>query len=298
MMRLAHLSDIHLSPLPPVLWRSLMSKRITGYVNWQRNRKRSNPPEILASIAAHVRQADVDHIAITGDLVNLALEAEFVAIRSWLEALGHPSRVTVVCGNHDAYVPGALHRALGHWQPYVVGDNQTKISGNRDYPILRRRGEVSIIGCNSARASLPFLAVGEIGVAQSHRLASMLEQEGKLGRYRVVLIHHPPFSRATANHKRLIGAKRFRKAIENAGAELVLHGHTHIESFEQIKGPTGAVPVIGVPSAGQAPGGKRPAGRYNLFEIDGSPGAWRTQWRQIGYDKAGMHIGELSQQLL
>ena len=41
MFRLAHISDVHLGPLPPVTYRQLASKRITGYINWQRNRSKT-----------------------------------------------------------------------------------------------------------------------------------------------------------------------------------------------------------------------------------------------------------------
>ena len=40
MFRLAHLSDVHLGPLPDVSYRQLASKRITGYLTWHRNRAR------------------------------------------------------------------------------------------------------------------------------------------------------------------------------------------------------------------------------------------------------------------
>ncbi|TIO72439.1 MAG: metallophosphoesterase, partial [Mesorhizobium sp.] len=34
MLRLAHISDVHLGPLPDVTYRDLASKRVLGYVNW------------------------------------------------------------------------------------------------------------------------------------------------------------------------------------------------------------------------------------------------------------------------
>ena len=39
MFRLAHVSDIHLSPLPNLRKRDFATKRITGYLNWRFNRK-------------------------------------------------------------------------------------------------------------------------------------------------------------------------------------------------------------------------------------------------------------------
>ena len=59
--------------------------------------------------------AEPDHIAVTGDLVNLALDDEVEAARGWLETVGPPDLVSVVPGNHDAYVPGALARVRKAW---------------------------------------------------------------------------------------------------------------------------------------------------------------------------------------
>ena len=43
------------------------------------------------------------------------MDKEIDAARIWLEALGTPHDVSVVPGNHDAYVPGALDKVLGAW---------------------------------------------------------------------------------------------------------------------------------------------------------------------------------------
>ena len=48
---LAHVSDIHLSPLPKVRRRQLLSKRLLGYVNWHRGRKFVHKREILDLLA-------------------------------------------------------------------------------------------------------------------------------------------------------------------------------------------------------------------------------------------------------
>ena len=44
MITLAHISDIHLAPLPPVRWRELLNKRITGYLNWRLTRGTRRSP--------------------------------------------------------------------------------------------------------------------------------------------------------------------------------------------------------------------------------------------------------------
>jgi 3',5'-cyclic AMP phosphodiesterase CpdA len=292
MFRLAHLSDIHLSPLPVMRRRHLMSKRITGYVNWRRNRVHSHQPEVLTKLLADLAGRKADHVAITGDLINLGLDAEINNAREWLEMLGAPGDVTVVCGNHDAYVPGALAKALEQWQPFVAGDDGRLVCGSDDFPTLRRRGPVSLIGCNSARATMPFLATGFFRSGQARRLAEILKKERAEGRFRVVLIHHPPVRGATSRAKRLNGQSLFRKVIAEHGAELVLHGHTHLNTIHHIAGPDGSVPVVGVPSGAQAPMAamRKPAARYNLFDIGETKTGWSVSMEEYGYGGPGSHV--------
>ena len=105
---LAHLSDPHLGPLPRPGARELASKRLIGYINWRRNRHRIHRRDALDAITRDLRGEQPDHVAVTGDLVNIALPAEFVHARHWLEVLGRPADVSVVPGNHDAYVATAV----------------------------------------------------------------------------------------------------------------------------------------------------------------------------------------------
>jgi 3',5'-cyclic AMP phosphodiesterase CpdA len=106
---LAHLSDPHLAPLPKPRLIELAGKRALGYVNWTRNRHKYQRREVLDALVADMRAQAPDHIAVTGDLVNLALEAEFAPALAWLESVGPPDRVTAIPGNHDAYVSATRH---------------------------------------------------------------------------------------------------------------------------------------------------------------------------------------------
>lgn len=290
MFVLAHLSDPHLGPLPRVRARELASKRVLGYVNWRRGRMHALAGPVLAGLIDDLIAQRPDHIAVTGDLVNIGLPGEIVAAREWLEAFGPPGHISVVPGNHDAYVPGVLGKALAAWAPYFTGDGHPP-HGPARFPYLRRRGNVALIGMSSARASAPFMATGHVDTATLPLLHDELARAGREGLFRVVLIHHPPTPNATAWHKRLVGSGRVRAVIRKVGAELVLHGHTHLDSMVAIEGPHGSVPVIGVPSASNAPGGEKPAGRYNLFAIDGEPGAWRCRMTERGYKGPGSTVG-------
>ena len=112
---LAHLSDPHLPPLPSLRLRDLAGKRALGYLNWTRNRRNVHKRDVLDALVSDLQAQKPDHIAITGDLVNLALEAEFAPSRAWLESVGAPDRVTVIPGNHDAYVRATQHRFVEAW---------------------------------------------------------------------------------------------------------------------------------------------------------------------------------------
>src|SRR5690606_20836674 len=210
-----------------VAYRDLMSKRITGYINWRRNRSSNLHEGVIDSIVDHMKAAQPDHIAVTGDLMNLALSGEVELSRLWLETLGDPNEVSVVPGNHDAYVPGAIDKACAAWAGWMHGDGQAEAARRGTFPYLRVRGNVALIGVSSARATAPFMASGFFGESQAERLSDMLDAARAQNLCRVVLIHHPPVRGAAAAHKRLLGIGRFQAVMRSHGAELVLHGHTH-----------------------------------------------------------------------
>jgi 3',5'-cyclic AMP phosphodiesterase CpdA len=282
MFRLAHISDVHLGPLPDVSYRELASKRVVGYVNWQRNRRKVLHDGIAGLIVADIRAQHVNHIAVTGDLVNLALDGEIEMAKIWLEALGPGHDVSVVPGNHDAYVPGAFDKTCRAWQAYMSSDGHEGHVNRESFPYLRIRGNVALIGVTSARATAPFMATGFFRSGQAERLTRVLDEAKKRGLFRIVMIHHPPVRDAVPQHKRLFGIRRFQRVIHKHGVELVLHGHSHLPSLFHIDGPNGSVPVVGVAATGQSPGGHAPAAQWNMIEVAGEPGKWAARLTRRG----------------
>src|ERR1700728_5066291 len=82
---IAHLSDAHLSPAPFPGLREMRLKRFMGYVNWKRGRERLNDMAMLARLVADLRAQRPDHVAMTGDAVNIALAVEFDRAASWMK---------------------------------------------------------------------------------------------------------------------------------------------------------------------------------------------------------------------
>lgn len=282
---LAHLSDPHLAPLPKPRLRELAGKRVLGYVNWTRNRHKYQRREVLDALVADMKAQAPDHIAVTGDLVNLALEAEFAPARAWLDGVGPPDRVTAIPGNHDAYVRATSHRFGETFGPYLAGDD-----GSIGFPSVRRRGPLALISLSTAVPTLPLMATGTLGRDQLASLGTVLERLATEDVFRVLLVHHP--LRSHARQKRMTDSAALLALLKRHGVELILHGHDHIHSTMWFDGPNGNIPALGVPSASALAHGRTPAAAYNLFTIEKDNAGWRCEQtvRSLG---AGFQIGQI-----
>jgi 3',5'-cyclic AMP phosphodiesterase CpdA len=267
---LAHLSDPHLPPLPAARFRDLANKRALGYLNWIRNRHKYHRREVLDALVADMQAQRPDHIAVTGDLVNLALEAEFSPVQAWLKSVGTPQQVTVIPGNHDAYVRTTRHRFVGTFGDYLRGD---AAMDGASFPFVRRRGPLALIGVSSAVPTLPLMATGRLGRVQLDALDRTLAQLSSEQAFRVLLVHHPLHS--DSHIKRLTDSRQLRALLKRHGVELVLHGHDHIHSTMWVEGTDRQIPAVGVPSASALAHRHYPAAAYNLFTIERDGDQWR-----------------------
>ena len=277
---LAHLSDPHLPPLPAVRLADLAGKRALGYLNWTRNRRKYHRRDVLDALVSDMQVQMPDHIAVTGDLVNLALEAEFAPSRAWLESVGAPDRVTVIPGNHDAYVRATQHRFAEAWGSYLGGDDAAAVA----FPSARRRGPMVLISLSSALPTPPLMATGRLGQTQLEALEHLLAGLSAGQAFRVLLIHHP--LRSDSRAKRLTDSQPLLALLKRHGVDLVLHGHDHVHSTIWVEGPQGSIPAIGVPSASALAHGRYPAAAYNLFAIERDGAAWRVEQTVRGMDDA------------
>jgi 3',5'-cyclic AMP phosphodiesterase CpdA len=278
---LAHLSDPHLPPLPAPTLRELAGKRALGYLNWTRNRRQVHRREVLDALMSDMQAQTPNHIAITGDLVNLALEAEFEPARTWLESVGTTDRVTVIPGNHDAYVRATQHRFAEVWRDYLGSD---EASDGVTFPSLRRRGLLALISLSSAVPTPPLMATGWLGRSQLDALDRILARLAAEQAFRVLLVHHP--LRSDSRTKRLTDSSELLALLHRHGVELILHGHDHVHSTIWIDGPAGKIPAVGVPSASAVAHGRYPAAAYNLFSIAREGAAWRCEQTVRSIDDA------------
>lgn len=278
MFRLAHISDIHFAPLPQPKWHELLSKRLTGYINWQRSRQYDISNRVLNELIEDIKQQNINHLHISGDLVNLALPKEFSQVVNWLQNILPSQQVSVIPGNHDAYLIGSINQFTASFAPWLSCDSSPDplpakikelIDNNPDiFPYIKIRDKIAIIGLNSAVAMPPFIAAGYVNNKQIKLLNKLLKLCQAEQFFRIVSIHHPPFFKLKQAAKALYGLNSLLACLSEAGAELVLHGHTHKATIKQIKGSgNNIIPVIGISAAGQTNQHHDLAG-YNLLDIN------------------------------
>jgi 3',5'-cyclic AMP phosphodiesterase CpdA len=284
---LAHLSDVHLGPLPRgAMLNDFAFKRIIGALSWKWHRRHIHLPEVAAALRADIQAASPNHIAFTGDLTNIAAESEFIQGEKWLNEFGDGNLISFTPGNHDAYVPISWDRTIGRLNAYMASDMRQ----NESFPFVRLRRNIALIGLNTAQPQKLFSAGGAVGSAQRERLADQLRTLRERGFYRVVMIHHPPAPGLALPVRALSDAAEMKDLLESEGAELVLHGHNHEHSLNFLESKFGQIPIVGVPSASMTKTSQHDIAAWNLYSITRSKSQWHTnvKIRQWNADKKKM----------
>ena len=272
---LAHLSDVHLAPIHGLGPGHVNLKRALGLANWWAKRRHVHMRDVVDTITADLAKQAVDHIVVSGDLVNLGLPGEHAAAAHWLAALGPPERVSVVPGNHDIYCRLWRDPGVERWRAYMesnAGGMAFERPVERGFPFVRVLGGVALVGLVSAMPTPPFRANGQLGAAQLDALAGLLDRLHAAGLVRVVVIHHPPLPGQASPRKCLTDAAALERVLTRHGAEVVLHGHNHRDMHEVRSWAGGEVHALGIASASVGKvHGDEPLGRYNLIRIDAGP---------------------------
>lgn len=251
---IAHLTDVHLSPLARPRASELAPKRLLALANWHGKRKHQVSRAVLDRLVADMLAQQPDHVVITGDLVNLGLAGEFEAAAAWLASIGGPDFVTVIPGNHDAYVGWRRRTGFARFAPWMqsnaAGQRFVPDTSRSGFPFVKVIGGVALIGLTTAVPTPPLFASGRLGLEQRDALATLLPRLAAAGLVSVVLIHHPPLAGQAKRTRGLTDAVALRPILD-AGADLVLHGHNHRLMLASAgAGADGRrIPVIGLPSA-------------------------------------------------
>lgn len=278
-MRVAHFSDLHVLALDGVATSRFLNKRFTGLVNLRLKREHKHRPGHVRAVAREVARAKVDHVVITGDLTNLALEQEFEAVRRLIEEdLGlDAENVTIVPGNHDLYTHGAMRsqRFTKFFAPYLESDLPelgADISLGR-FPVVKLRGPLALIGMSSAVPRPPLVASGELGAKQLEALSRILAHDEVKRRTSILALHHPihnPPSRIKTLVEGLVDADDLEDVIASLPSGLVLHGHLHNRMQRVFRTKAGDVLAVGATSASLHHEDEHRMAGFNVYEFDGA----------------------------
>lgn len=221
-MRLIHLTDPHLSSLDGVKFSALRGKRWSGFTSWHKNRRKKYLPAVLDELCLAVKADRPDQILLTGDLLQIGLDSEIAQAAEWLPTLGSAQELMLVPGNHDIYASGSAAMVYDSWADYLFHG-----AALERFPVVRKLGNLSLIGLSTANISPLFMASGKLDAAQLQELPLLLEQAASEQQLVCLLIHHPPLPGMTGRRKGLSNAAALQSILEKFPPALIFHGHLH-----------------------------------------------------------------------
>jgi 3',5'-cyclic AMP phosphodiesterase CpdA len=237
MLRIAHLSDLHLVEPDHALRRGLAQRRLS-YLTFGRPVDAERRKRRVLEVLVAARRSGADHVLVTGDLTEDGIDPQFEVLAEVLaESRLSPSKVTLLAGNHDAYADGgAFDRALkGSLAPYAPTSTQGS-------PIVL--GDTVILPMSTAAHQPYTRALGFLHRDALDRIAAMAEETRASGRSLVVAMHHPPQRRMPVMQwiDGLVQHAAVGSILERHDHVHVLFGHIHSATARAVR--PGATPRI------------------------------------------------------
>jgi 3',5'-cyclic AMP phosphodiesterase CpdA len=235
MVRLAHLSDVHISSTQ-LGWRprDFFNKRFTSWVNQRvsgRQKRFARADDVLGRLMSELPARGIDHIIFSGDATALGFETEFQRAAAALHVGTTPIPGIAVPGNHD-YLTRTAARA-GRFEHYFAPWQTGVRIGEHRYPFAQRAGPMWLVGVNAATGNrIPWNAAGSVGPEQRSRLRQLLADLEPGPRF--LIIHYPIRLSTGQSERRFHGLRDLPEvlAIAQAGGVcLWLHGHRHEPYF-------------------------------------------------------------------
>jgi len=224
-MRIIHFSDIHVgrAAMGRGAW---FDKRLLGRLNYLLRRHRQIDERRIASLVDFCRASRPDLAVCSGDLTCVGSPAEFAAAVDALSPLLDlpGTEFVFVPGNHDAYVDAPICRQALATASAVLGWHPENPSERLTW---RTVAGLDLALANLALPTQPCLSSGRLDQAVGEQLDAWLRQ----GSAPKLLVGHFPTSyadgRPLERRRRLAGAERIAKALDDGRLRAYLCGHIH-----------------------------------------------------------------------
>lgn len=255
MIRLAHLSDVHVTS-PTLEWQreDWFNKRMAAWFNFRwlgRRHRFRHANEVLSQLVRELKERVIDHVIFSGDATALGFESEFKRAADIL-GMGEPPLLPglAVPGNHDyctrcAAESGIFERYFTPWQKGEREDGAT-------YPFAQKVGPVWLVGVNTSTGNRwAWDAGGAAGAEQRERLRRLLDRLEP--RPRILVTHYPVCLANGARERRSHGLRdldELAALAHRGGVRLWVHGHRH-DPYHVVKPALASFPVICAGSATQ-----------------------------------------------
>lgn len=285
MIRLVHLSDVHLTA-PRLSWQrsDWFSKRLAAWVNfrWLGRRCRFRHADtVLGKLMEQLRQRRPDCVLFSGDATALGFEPELSRAAKLLGVNEFPG--LAVPGNHDYCTPAAA--SSGHFERcFAAWQTGQRVDGAA-YPFARQVGDCWLIAVNSCTGNIwPWDAAGSVGAEQLERLQKLLS-ELPAGP-RLLVTHYPLCLASGKPERRTHGLRDLEAAVRIAAAGgvcLWLHGHRH-DAYFLPRPKLAPFPVICAGSATQS-------GMWTYWEYTIDSRRLHAQQRQLANENSCFQDG-------
>jgi 3',5'-cyclic AMP phosphodiesterase CpdA len=236
MATIAQLTDLHLLE-DDFEQRPLGPRARLSFLSFGRPLDAKERRHRVAQALADARDANPDHLVITGDLTEDGHFAQFEVLAELLaESRISPSRITLVPGNHDAYCEGgAFAEAMaGPLRPYAA----TSRCGS---PIFLR--DATLVPVSTAFHQSPLRSAGAIAAHELESLARITRDPELAGRPLIFAQHHQPGRHSLPFLQWVDGLLEhasLSQMFDSCPHLYVVHGHTHRavnRSFRQGEAP-------------------------------------------------------------
>ena len=248
MATIAQLTDLHLLE-DNYADRPFGPRARLSFLSFGRSLDPAERKKRVADALHEVRTSGADHLLVTGDLTEDEHLAQFEILAELLaESRIAPERITLVPGNHDAYVDG------GTFFEAMRGPLRAYAPTSEIGSVLRFR-DCTIVPVSTAFHQSPLRSAGAIAEGELKVLADIVDDRSLAGRPLVFAQHHPPGRHFVPMFQWIDGLVEhtaLSALFERCSHLHVVHGHTHQEANRSVR-PDEASRVFSAKAVVEAP---------------------------------------------